>query len=55
MIKLKLDHQNTYGKNLLYIIGTIYFSHRCHKEKSAVQVDVSPPQFSTVKGQETDS
>jgi hypothetical protein len=48
-MKLELKFQDTYGDDtFFYTIYLIYFSHKHCTEKPAVQVYVSPSQFSTV-------
>jgi hypothetical protein len=48
LMKLELELQDTYGKTIFYTIYKISFSHKCHTEKSTVQVCISPSLFITL-------
>jgi hypothetical protein len=47
-MKLEPENWNTYGKTLLYTVYMIYFHIKYCILKLAVQVYISPPQFSSV-------
>jgi hypothetical protein len=46
-MKLRYEHQDTYGETFFYTIYRISFSHSCRIEKSDVQVYISPSLFIT--------
>jgi hypothetical protein len=48
-MEIEHEHQDTYGETFFYtIIGIFFFSHKCHVEKSAVQVYILQFLFLTV-------
>jgi hypothetical protein len=48
LMKLELEHQNTCIETFFYSLYMTYFSRKYDKKNHAVQVCISPFQFSTV-------